>query len=276
MDLYKTWGESDTLVADIEELEEMDASELHARRLNAKEVLTPMDGGKFKFPIADGTVKLSGGDQVVRTSTLTRTEERNKIIFEENQKGQENQTGLLQPLFKTHRCMPVKPNMISGPCQAILFTFITLNRESNCTCREKHYIPHLEKVFSNVRQRYRLGPGDNMEHLDVSAAIWGIFVSVFELQFILGKIFRSTRNQPMKSLKQLFQVTGKLIRDQAEITSIPVIYWQHQMWQRTTLLTDKAVQFGNAKTCLFRFSAVSGRNEFRSRRSLEGQDYMVY
>ena len=29
------------LVADIEELEEMDASELHARRLHAKEVLTP-------------------------------------------------------------------------------------------------------------------------------------------------------------------------------------------------------------------------------------------
>ena len=33
--------------ADIEELEEMDASVLHARRLNAKEVLTPMQGEKF-------------------------------------------------------------------------------------------------------------------------------------------------------------------------------------------------------------------------------------
>ena len=32
----------DIMVADIEELEEKDASELHARRLNAKEVLTPM------------------------------------------------------------------------------------------------------------------------------------------------------------------------------------------------------------------------------------------
>ena len=30
----------DIMVADIEELEEMDASELHARRLNAKEVFT--------------------------------------------------------------------------------------------------------------------------------------------------------------------------------------------------------------------------------------------
>ena len=32
-----------------EELEEMDASELHARRLNAKEVSTPMEGEIFTF-----------------------------------------------------------------------------------------------------------------------------------------------------------------------------------------------------------------------------------
>ena len=34
-------GKGDVMVVDIEELEQMDASELHARRLNAKEVSTP-------------------------------------------------------------------------------------------------------------------------------------------------------------------------------------------------------------------------------------------
>ena len=58
------------MVADIEELEQMDASQLYARRLIAKEVLTPMEGENFIFPVADGTVKFSGGDQVLRTSTL--------------------------------------------------------------------------------------------------------------------------------------------------------------------------------------------------------------
>ena len=58
------------MIADIEELEEMDASEIHARRLNAKEVLTPMKNEKFVFPVADGTVKISGGDRRLRTSTL--------------------------------------------------------------------------------------------------------------------------------------------------------------------------------------------------------------
>ena len=66
--VVRIW-KGDILVADIEELEEMDASEIHAGRLNAKEVLTSMSGEKFMFPIADGTVKLSGGDQVLRTST---------------------------------------------------------------------------------------------------------------------------------------------------------------------------------------------------------------
>ena len=47
----------DIMIADIEELEEMDASEIHARKLNAKEVLTPMEGDHFIFPVADGTVK---------------------------------------------------------------------------------------------------------------------------------------------------------------------------------------------------------------------------
>ena len=55
--------------ADIEELEYLDGSEIHARRLNAKEVLMLENGGNFIFPITDGTVKLSGGDQVFRTST---------------------------------------------------------------------------------------------------------------------------------------------------------------------------------------------------------------
>ena len=62
----------DIMVADIQELEQMDASELHARRLNAKEVLTPKKGEKIIFPVADGTVKVSGGDQRLRTSTLLR------------------------------------------------------------------------------------------------------------------------------------------------------------------------------------------------------------
>ena len=60
------------MVADIEELEKMDASELHARRLCAKEVLTPQRSGNLIFPVADGTVIIIGRGQRLRTSTFTR------------------------------------------------------------------------------------------------------------------------------------------------------------------------------------------------------------
>ena len=47
----------------------MDASEIHPRRINAKEVLTPTKRDEFIFPIADGTAKLSGRDQEFREPT---------------------------------------------------------------------------------------------------------------------------------------------------------------------------------------------------------------
>ena len=59
------------LVADLEELETMDASEIYSKRLNAKEVIFPKQG-EFIFPIADGRIKTPGGDQELRTSTLVR------------------------------------------------------------------------------------------------------------------------------------------------------------------------------------------------------------
>ena len=68
------------MIADIEELEEIDASGIHARRLNAKEVLTPMKSENFIFPVADGTVNISGGDRRLKPSTSIRDHpERGKI-----------------------------------------------------------------------------------------------------------------------------------------------------------------------------------------------------
>ena len=75
------------LIADLEELETMDASEIYSKRLNAKEVIFPQKG-EFTFPIADGRIKTLGGDQELRTSTLIRVqiEERVTLTFLENQK----------------------------------------------------------------------------------------------------------------------------------------------------------------------------------------------
>ena len=91
------------MVADIEDLETMDASEIYSERLNAKEVIFPKQG-EFIFPIADGRIKTLGGDQDLRTSTLTR---QRSIQRESHLDPPENQKGLFHHLM-THFRMPVK------------------------------------------------------------------------------------------------------------------------------------------------------------------------
>ena len=59
---------------------------------------------------------------------------------------------------------------------------------------------------------------------------------------------RSTKNQPKKSLRQLFQVTERLITNRTEITGLTTIDCQQPMWRETTLLTDRGVQFATANT----------------------------
>ena len=60
------------LVADIEELETMDASKIYPKKLNAKEVISFREMGKIIFPIADGRINPLGGDQDLKTSTSIR------------------------------------------------------------------------------------------------------------------------------------------------------------------------------------------------------------
>ena len=95
----------DVLIADLEELETMDASEIYSKRLSAKEVIFPKENGKFIFSIADGRIKPLGGDQDLRTSTLVR---HRPIQGESNLDFLENQKCLHLHHFKTRFRMPVK------------------------------------------------------------------------------------------------------------------------------------------------------------------------
>ena len=124
----------DVLIADLEELETMDASEIYSKRLNAKEVIFPKQG-EFIFPIADGRIKTLGGDQELRTSTLVRPrpiQGDGHVDFLGESEG-----SLPQP----HDSLPDAGEAIHdfGPCREASYTAITLNPESNFTRREKNH-----------------------------------------------------------------------------------------------------------------------------------------
>ena len=60
------------MIADLEDLEKLDASEVYPRTINAKEVLISLKEKEFIFPVPDGTAKLSGRDHEFREPTLRR------------------------------------------------------------------------------------------------------------------------------------------------------------------------------------------------------------
>ena len=125
----------DVLIADLEELETMDASEVYSKRLNAKEVIFPEEKGEFIF---QSQMDESKPLEEIRTWEHAprygsdQFKEKVTLIFLENQKG-------LFHNHRTHRRMMVKQEMIFGQFQETSYTAITWNPESNCTCRKKNH-----------------------------------------------------------------------------------------------------------------------------------------
>ena len=84
--------------ADIEELEEMDASEIHARRLRAKEALTPMKGDNFIMPSrrwnsqnfwrrsTSGNIHLNPGQPRQRRRTILSSRRIRRALFQPHSK----------------------------------------------------------------------------------------------------------------------------------------------------------------------------------------------
>ena len=113
---------------------------------------------------------------------------------------------------------------------------------------------HTEAVFSIVKEIYGREHDDPMDALDVNMAIWGIFLNTtLQAAVHLGQDheanLRFVKNHFWKSVGLLFHETGKLIRDQKEITS-------EATWMSTSLLCSKAYRFTNAKTHVFSDSVL--------------------
>ena len=68
----------------------------------------------------------------------------------------------------------------------------------------------------------------------------------FQAAVHLGRDFlenlRFTKNQLLKSVKQLFQVTEKLIQHQREINNLTTTDYKEVTWRSTSLLFDKAFE----------------------------------
>ena len=83
----------------------------------------------------------------------------------------------------------------------------------------------MEKTYSVVRKIYGRSRADDLTDLDVNVAVWEICMNVtlqaaVHLRRDYMENLRLTKNQFLKLVKHLFQVTEKLIEDQKEINNL--------------------------------------------------------
>ena len=118
------------MVADNEELENMDAVEIRARRISAKDVLTPTRSEHFILQVPDGTTKFSGRDHEFREPTLRR----------ELPEGSEALSGELQGEPEGPQQTESKDDAEARSSGRFILTssiVITLNLEFNSMCRKE-------------------------------------------------------------------------------------------------------------------------------------------
>ena len=130
-----SWN-GDVLVADVEELQENDATDVFLRRMTTEEVLVPNEGHKFISLFVHGSAKLAGEGSEFRTSDRIRRhiekEKNTAVIFKEKQMNQILQS---DNKHKTNW----KQNMISGVYQEASFVVIMFKEEKLCVPQESSF-----------------------------------------------------------------------------------------------------------------------------------------
>ena len=119
--------------------------------------------------------------------------------------------------------------------------------------------PHMEKVYSILRQVYGRSPTEDLNDIDENTVMWRKFMNTtLQASVHLGRDcmenLRFTKNQLLKCAKQLFQVTEKLIKYQTEISCLTTIDSKELTWRSTTPPCDKAIEITNAETETYVFA----------------------
>ena len=105
------------------------------------------------------------------------------------------------------------------------------------------------KVKDQVRQRQKRmsNVADSGEEHSI---IWGMFMAAtmnaaMNAARFMGKNFRENQNSIMNStdltLKNMFDITVKLVGEQEEINNVDKIHWEKHSWKHLSLIGDETV-----------------------------------
>ena len=103
----------------------------------------------------------------------------------------------------------------------------------------------VNRVNDQVRKRQKRisnVAGDGEEH----SMIWGMFMAVtMESAIFMGKNFQNKHNSIVNTadltLKQMFDISAKLVTEQDEISGLETIGWEKHSWKYLSLIGDERI-----------------------------------
>ena len=123
-------------------------------------------------------------------------------------------------------------------------------------------VNHLEKVFSNVRQKLNRPERDEMKDVQGNGMIWGIFMSATMTAAVhLGADFeerlRTSLNTDFEQAKTLFNISQSLIPiTKVKFCCVSTIEWNTTPWISSTLLHGEAIKLSRAKVQVYSDSVL--------------------
>ena len=115
--------------------------------------------------------------------------------------------------------------------------------KQNWNCVESRSF--VNRVNDQVRKRQTIisnVTGNGEEH----SMIWGMFMAVtMESAIFMGKNFQNNRNSIVNTtdltLKQMFDISAKLVGEQDEISNLETIGWENHPWKYMLLIGDERI-----------------------------------
>ena len=114
-------------------------------------------------------------------------------------------------------------------------TFVMGNDAAEFVNKVKDQVRKRQKRMSNVAES-----GED------NSIIWRMFMAVTtESAVFMGKNFQDNQNSIMNktdlTLKQMFDISAKLVGEQDEISNVDKIHWEKHSWKHLSLIGDETV-----------------------------------
>ena len=145
---------------------------------------------------------------------------------------------------ETPRDRSGRPDNINSQEEARPQNFVMGNDETELelSVDSRSFVNRVNDQVRKRQKRISNVTGDGEEH----SIIWEMFMAVtMESATFMGKNFQNNRNSIVNTtdltLKQMFDISAKLVSEQEEITGLETIGWENHSWKYMSLIGDERI-----------------------------------